>query len=101
MKRNLEIGIRFGTVEEFIQGRREIRVEADAIPRILSGERIKLLGKINGMDNISEISQRLDRRIEHVSRDLALLKRHGIIKFKRKGREKIPIVTDYRVVIRV
>jgi len=101
MARNLEIGIRFGTVEEFIKGGREIRVKADTIPRILSGERIKLLGEINGRDNISEISQGLDRRIEHVSRDLALLKKHGIIRFKRKGREKIPVITDHRMVIRV
>jgi len=101
MTKNLEIGIRFGTVEEFIKGRKEIRVTADVIPRILSGERIKLLGEINGMDNISEISQRLDRRIEHVSRDLALLKRHGIVKFKIKGREKIPVVTEHRMIIRV
>ena len=101
MTKNLEIGIRFSTVKEFIKGRKEIRVKADTISRILSGERIKLLGEINGKDNVSEISQRLNRRIEHVSRDLALLKKHGIIRFERKGREKIPIVIDHEMVIRI
>ncbi len=96
MTRNLEIGIRFGTVEEFIKGRKEIRVKADLVPRILSKERIKLLREINGKDNISEISQRLNRRIEHISRDLALLKKYGIVRFERNGREKIPVVMDYR-----
>ncbi len=96
MARNLEIGIRFGTVEEFIKGRKEIRVKADLVPRILSKERIKLLREINGKDNISEISQRLNRRIEHISRDLALLKKYGMIRFERTGREKIPVVMDYR-----
>ncbi|MBU4265789.1 MAG: hypothetical protein KKE96_01010 [Candidatus Altiarchaeota archaeon] len=101
MTKNLEIGIRFGTVEGFIKGGKEVRVKAEAIPRILSGERIRLLGEINGKDNISEISHRLNRRIEHVSRDLALLKEHGIIRFERKGREKIPAVIDHEMVIRI
>lgn len=101
MTRNLEIGIRFGTVEEFIERRKEIRVKADIVSRILSRERIKLLREINGKDNISEISQRLDRGIEHVSRDLALLKKYGIVRFERNGREKVPVVMNYRMVITI
>lgn len=105
MVRNIEIGIRFGTIEDLIdkkkKDQRGINIESKLISKILSEERIRLLKEINGKDCISVISKRLDRRIEHVSRDLALLKRYGIIDFEKSGREKIPMMSEGKLTIRV
>ncbi len=105
MVKNIEIGIRFGTIEDFIdkkkKDQREINIKAGVVSKILSEERIRLLKEINGRDCVSVISKRLDRRIEHVSRDLAILKRYEIIDFEKKGREKIPIILDQELMIKV
>ncbi len=108
MARNLlEVGIRFGTVEDILvkkkkrREEKEIKVQAKLIPSIFSEERIRLLKEINGERNISSLSKLLNRHIEHISRDLAYLEKYGLIKFEKKGRKKIPLVKNYKLIIKV
>ena len=101
-KSTIEVGIRFGTVEDFLKKKsgNAITVNAEAVSSIFSEERIRLLKEIKtGVYNVSDLSSRLDRRIEHVSRDLAYLEKYGIIVFEKKGREKIPRVANHNLTI--
>jgi len=51
--------------------------------------------------NVSQISKRLNRKIENISRDLTYLRECGIIDFKRRGKEKIPVIVRDRLVISI
>lgn len=101
-KRIIEVGIRFGTVEDAIASmkKKQGRIEAKLIPSIFSEERIRLLKEIKkGNYTVTELSREVGRKIENVSRDLAYLKKQGIITFEKKGREKIPIIINYGLTI--
>lgn len=103
-RRNLEVGVLFGTVEDFLKKKSEktINVKAKLISSIFSEEKIRLLREIKkGNYNVSDLSKKVGRKIEHVSRDLAYLEKYGIINFEKKGREKIPRVTDYELTINI
>lgn len=103
-KSNLEVEIRFGTVDDFLKKKSEktITVNAKLIPSIFSEERIRLLKEIKKANcNVSDLSKKVGRRIEHVSRDLAYLEKYGIINFEKRGREKIPRLTNYELAINI
>ncbi len=103
----LEISIRSGTVESILAKRKnkaeekELNVQAKLIPSIFSEERIRLLKEINGERNVSILSKLLNRHIGHISRDLAYLEKYGIIKFEKRGREKIPMMRDHELIISI
>lgn len=77
-----------------------VYLKPDVIPKIFSKERIKLLKEVKEeKKNVSELSKKLKRKIENISRDLNCLHEYGLIDFKRKGKEKIPVIVRDRVVI--
>ncbi len=79
-----------------------VYIKPELVPRIFSKQRIRLLREIREeKGNVSQISRRLNRKIENISRDLAYLQEYGIIDFKRRGKEKIPVIVRDRLVISI
>ncbi len=65
----------------------------ETFSKVFSPERIKLLLAIkDGTQNIYQLAKQLGRHYEAVHRDISYLKGIGIIKIKKNGRSRIPIV---------
>jgi len=60
---------------------------------------LKEIREENG--NVTQLSGKLNRKIENISRDLTHLREYGIVDFKRRGKEKIPVIVRDRVVISI
>lgn len=79
-----------------------VYLKPELIPKIFSKQRIRLLREIREENaNVSQLSKRLNRKIENISRDLTYLREYGIVDLKRKGREKIPVIVKDRLVITI
>lgn len=77
-----------------------IYIKPELIPKIFSKERVRLLKEVRGeKSNVSQLSKKLKRKIENISRDLSYLHEYGIIEFKRRGKEKIPTIVKDKVII--
>jgi predicted transcriptional regulator len=68
-----------------------IYLEPHMIAQILSRERMRLISEIRERKNtVGGLAKRLGRHQEHVSRDIHLLQRYGLVWIERRGRESVP-----------
>jgi predicted transcriptional regulator len=78
---------------------------ANIIPKMLTTERLRLLKKLAedekmGLD-IQELSVRLKRKQEAVSRDVNILEQNSLITKIKKGKNVYPKLTAKEIVIRL
>lgn len=73
----------------------------ETIHQILTEKRLELIRTIKGNPNknIDALAEILHRKREAVSRDLGILEEMGIIKLKRKGKSKIPVVQKQYIIV--
>jgi len=100
--------VRVGTIDDFGEALKEIiadpkkinqipkggvvYVSPEDLPKILSKERLRLLHEIRKEEvNVGRLAVNLHRNREHVSRDLSILERFGLVHMQKRGREAYPI----------
>ncbi|PLJ76926.1 HVO_A0114 family putative DNA-binding protein [Infirmifilum sp. SLHALR2] len=78
-------------------------ISAETARKLLSKKMIEILKTLSSEReyNISKLSELLHRSPSNVHRDLAFLKKHKLLTFIDRGREKIPILLLKRVVVEV
>ena len=70
------------------------------VASLFAPERLALLHRIARSTNtIGELARSLHRKVPAVSRDLRLLERHGLIRFRTEGRRKYPELLRHFVVV--
>lgn len=113
----MKTAVRLGTIEDFRQAVLEVIADPtkaedqpehtlfippEFVPKIFSEERVRIIREIRNHEyNINDLSKRLGRKRENVSRDLRILKEYGIVDFKKNGREKNPIIVKDELVIKI
>jgi len=76
-------------------------VPKDLAKKILTEKRIEIIETVQEeeVESINDLARKLDRDPSIVTRDLELLKRYGIIDFKKEGNRKVPVRTAEKVVV--
>lgn len=68
---------------------------------VLTPKRREIIGELrqHDVDSVRELARRLDRDKGDVSRDLATLATHGVIKYDEDGRAKRPYLDQDHIVV--
>jgi predicted transcriptional regulator len=65
-----------------------VYVSPENLPKLLSKERLKLIHEIRKKEqNIGQLASSLHRQREHISRDINLLERYGLVQTEKRGRQ--------------
>jgi len=70
--------------------------------KVMTEKRTQLLKELKNdpdIESITELAERVDRRLDAVSRNLKILKNYGFIDPEKKGREKIPKLVSGKLVV--
>jgi len=70
--------------------------------KVMTNRRTQLLRELKDdpdIDSITQLAEKVGRRLDAVSRDLKILENHGFIDLEKKGREKVPkLISDQLIV---
>lgn len=70
--------------------------------KVMTEKRTQLLKELKqdpDIDSITELSEKVERRLDAVSRDLKILENYGFIDLEKKGRQKVPKLVSGRLVV--
>ena len=70
--------------------------------KVMTEKRTQLLKELKNdpdIESITALAEKVERRLDAVSRDLKILENYGFIDLKKKGREKVPKLISGKLVV--